>query len=143
MKKLFTALFIAFVSQVSAQAKTLKKDTATINIQKTGCDPVARLGKYTGNCYIPIKEIKIARAVFVKTCNKDDGLFQVETFEITIMGGDKKFASYPTSGNKFSEEIVNELQKVKQGQKIFIENVKCKSPDGSIKSISGITIIVK
>lgn len=144
MKKLLTILLIAIiVSQIEAQTKPLKKDTIKVRKQTKGCDPVTRVGKYFGNCEVTLNEIKIAKAIFAKTCSEYDGLFEIVSFEFTVTYQKKVVDSYRVTGNKFTNEILDALGKIKPKQLIYIENVKCKGPDGSIRNIPGITLLVK
>jgi gliding motility-associated protein GldM len=67
--------------------------------------------------------------------------FQVLSFDVTMLIGGSEITK-PSNGNMLSGGQKEILAKAKTGSKIYIENVKVKGPDGSIRSISGVTLKV-
>lgn len=106
-------------------------------------DPVAAIGGKKG--FSEIKRVDVAGigAVAAKLEGFDfEANFIVTSFEFTaIVKGQPK--SYSGNGPSMTNEMKTALSQVATGSKIFIDNVKAKGPDGSLRSIPGVTLKVK
>jgi gliding motility-associated protein GldM len=105
-------------------------------------DPVAKFGGKTGSANINKSDLTTALGVFAEMENFDFDLrFDVISFDITTTQG--QFEVTKTSNNnKLTEEQKGLLKNVKAGQKVYVENVKVKGPDGSIRQISPVNLKV-
>jgi gliding motility-associated protein GldM len=67
--------------------------------------------------------------------------FIVLSFDVTMLIGGSEITK-PSNGNMLSMDQKSLLSKAKTGSKVYIENVKVKGPDGTVRSISGLTLKV-
>lgn len=106
-------------------------------------DPVAKVGGKTGNVEMKKAELAAIGGVGAELAGFDfDARFTVVSFELSaVVKGALK--SEPCQGNNLSASAKQILSSAGVGSKIFIENVKAKGPDGTIRSIPGVTIKVK
>ncbi|MBK6523513.1 MAG: hypothetical protein IPG08_15010 [Sphingobacteriaceae bacterium] len=106
-------------------------------------DPVAKVGGKSGNVDMKKIELSSIGGVVADLPGFDfDAKFVVTSFELTaVVKGVLK--SEACSGNSLSGGARQILATAGVGSKIFIENVKAKGPDGSIRNIPGVTIKVK
>jgi len=106
-------------------------------------DPVAKVGGKTGNVEMKKMELASIAGVGAELAGFDfDARFIVTSFELSaVVKGALK--SEPCQGNNLSPAAKSILASAGVGSKIFIENVKAKGPDGTIRSIPGVTIKVK
>jgi gliding motility-associated protein GldM len=106
-------------------------------------DPVATIGGKKG--FSEIKRVDVAGigAVAAKLEGFDfEANFIVTSFEFTaIVKGQP--VSYTGNGPSMTSDMKAALSKVATGSKIFIDNVKAKGPDGSLRNIPGVTLKVK
>jgi len=106
-------------------------------------DPVAKVGGMSGS--VDMKKIQLSSigGVVADLPGFDfDAKFIVTSFELTaVVKGVLK--SEVCSGNGLSAAARQILASAGVGSKVFIENVKAKGPDGSVRSIPGVTIKVK
>lgn len=106
-------------------------------------DPVAAIGGKKGFSEIKRVDVGGIGAVAAKLEGFDfEANFIVTSFEFTaIVKGQP--VSYNGSGPAMTSDMKAALGKVATGSKIFIDNVKAKGPDGSLRSIPGVTLKVK
>ncbi len=106
-------------------------------------DPVAKVGGKSGNVDMKKVELSQIGGVVADLPGFDfDAKFVVISFELTaVVKGALK--SEVCSGNSLSGGARAILASAGVGSKIFVENVKAKGPDGSIRNIPGVTIKVK
>jgi len=52
------------------------------------------------------------------------------------------YLSLSVTGNKFNQNIINSINKMEDGGKIYIEDIKAKGPDGTVRSLAPIVIIL-
>ncbi len=106
-------------------------------------DPITSVGGKTGTT--EIKKIELAGIGGMKAELQGFDFaanFIVVSYELTaIIKGSPYVAT--GSGPGFSPEMKAKLGQVSTGGKIFIDNVKAKGPDGTIRSIPGVTLKVK
>lgn len=102
-------------------------------------DPVAYVGGVKGG---PIAKgtLLAAGAVVPILENFDFDLqFVITSFTFTInVAGD--LLSKQTTGNKFTSEMITLINKANRGQRIFIEDIKAKGPDGTTRNLSSIAL---
>ncbi len=106
-------------------------------------DPVAKVGGKTGSVDMKKSELASIGGVGAELAGFEfDAKFIVISFELSaVVKGALK--SEPCSGNNLSAGARTILSSAGVGSKIFVENVKAKGPDGTIRSIPGVTIKVK
>ena len=106
-------------------------------------DPVATVGGKTGNVDMKKSELSAIGGVGALLAGFDfDAKFIVVSFELSaVVKGNLK--SEPCSGNNMSSNAKSILASCSVGSKIFFDNVKARGPDGTIRSIPGVTIKVK
>ncbi len=106
-------------------------------------DPVATVGGKTGNVDMKKSELAAIGGVGALLAGFDfDAKFIVVSFELSaVVKGNLK--SEPCVGNNISSAAKTILGSCSVGSKIFFDNVKAKGPDGTIRSIPGVTIKVK
>ncbi len=129
---------------VSARTKDGTKPQGSFKFRvKKIPDPVAKVGGKSGNVDMKKVELSAIGGVVADLPGFDfDAKFVVTEFELTaVVKGALK--SEPCKGNSLSGAARGILSSAGVGSKIFIENVKAKGPDGSIRNIPGVTIKVK
>ncbi len=129
---------------VSAKTKDGMKPQGTFKFRvKKIPDPVAKVGGKSGNVDMKKIELSSIGGVVADLPGFDfEAKFVVTSFELTaVVKGVLK--SEVCSGNSLSSAARQILATAGVGSKIFIENVKAKGPDGSIRNIPGVTIKVK
>ncbi len=106
-------------------------------------DPVAKVGGKTGNVDVKKLELGAIGGVGAELAGFDfDARFVVISFELSaVVKGALKSVVCP--GNSLSGEARAILSSAGVGSKIFFENVKAKGPDGTVRSIPGVTLKVK
>lgn len=131
-KAIFTLTAIVLTATASyAQAKDAKN-----------CDLRAYFGTHTATSEISKADLGNVSELIAKDECDAKKTATVESFEFTAMVGGKPLV-FTGKGNQLSEEMRKALGKVQNGSKVFIDNVKAKMADGSLKSIPGITLKIK
>jgi gliding motility-associated protein GldM len=129
---------------VSAKTKDGTKPQGSFKFRvKKIPDPVAKVGGKSGNVDMKKIELSSIGGVVADLPGFDfDAKFVVTSFELTaVVKGVLK--SEACGGNSLSGGARQILATAGVGSKIFIENVKAKGPDGSVRNIPGVTIKVK
>ena len=67
---------------------------------------------------------------------------QVSSFMVTLVSNGA-LKEYKSNGNRISDEASQAIRKMKKGEKIFIEQIMCRMPDGSDRKLSAITLKVQ
>lgn len=119
-------------------------------IKKIGCDtfrvkripsPVACIGKYChDNIYITKDELLKNSEVSVLLNLPFEFKFEVISFSFTYIMENKDVAIIKISDNKFSQEIITAINNLKEGSKVYLENIKAKGPYGAVRPLSSISI---
>jgi len=106
-------------------------------------DPVATIGGKKGTSEIKRVDVGGIGGVVARLEGFDfEANFIVTSFEFTaIVKGQP--VSYTGSGPGMTSDMKAALGKVATGSKIFIDNVKAKGPDGSLRNIPGVTLKVR
>lgn len=99
-------------------------------------------GKSVSDPTIKKTELTAAQGVIAKMENFDFDLkFEVLEYSVsTTLSGN--FVERQVKGAAISGDAKEMLQKVKSGQKVFIENIKAKGPDGTIRSLGTLSLKV-
>jgi len=106
-------------------------------------DPVAAIGGKKGTSEIRRVDVAGIGAVAAKLEGFDfEANFIVTSFEFTAVVKGQP-VSYNGTGPAMTSDMKAALSKVATGSKIFIDNVKAKGPDGSLRNIPGVTLKVK
>lgn len=144
--------FIARVSKPGEVTVTVSSGDKVIGTSKFRVkrvpDPVCYVGGKKGDFIISKAELTAIEGVDVKLENFDYDLkFDVVSFDITAnteskdAKGQYNLASETSNSNRLSDGQKRLIKLVVD--KIYIENVKVKGPDGTIRSISGVTLTIK
>lgn len=106
-------------------------------------DPVTTVAGKKGTAEIKKLEVGGIGGVLAKLEGFDfEANFVVISYEFTaVVKGNPIVAT--GNGNQLTAEMKAALAKVSTGSKVFIDNVKAKGPDGSVRSIPGVTLKVK
>jgi gliding motility-associated protein GldM len=67
--------------------------------------------------------------------------FEIESFTFTY-NTDKSLISEWTSGNLFNQKMIDAVSKLEKGNKIFIEDIKAKGPDGTTRMLNAIAFVL-
>lgn len=105
-------------------------------------DPVAKFSGKKGTANINKSDLLSAAGIVAEMENFDfDVKVSVQSFDISAnIGG---FLSTKSSNsNKVTPEQKSMLQTVKPGSRVYIENIKVKMPDGSVRDIAPINLKV-
>jgi gliding motility-associated protein GldM len=106
-------------------------------------DPVTMVGGKKGTAEIKKMEVGGIGGVLAKLEGFDfEANFVVISYEFTaVVKGNPIVAT--GNGNQLTQDMKTALGKVSTGSKVFIDAVKAKGPDGSVRSIPGVTLKVK
>jgi gliding motility-associated protein GldM len=69
--------------------------------------------------------------------------YTVESFEIAFQGSGGIWSTMPSSSERFTSDQKNLFRQLRAGQRIMIEKIKASGPDGEIRNLNNITIIVR
>jgi gliding motility-associated protein GldM len=108
---------------------------------KTVPDPVAYIANKKGGT-ISKQELLTAGAIIPLMENFDFNLYFVVTeFSLsTLVSGD--LIERKATGNKLTEEMRKILGTTRRGQKVYIENIKAKGPDGTTRNLASINLSI-
>ncbi|MBP7496421.1 MAG: gliding motility protein GldM [Bacteroidales bacterium] len=108
---------------------------------KTVPDPIAYIAnKKSGS--ISKSELLAAGAIIPQLENFDFNMYFVVTeFSLsTLVSGDLQ--EKRAQGNRLTEEMRKIVNTLRRGQKVYIENIKAKGPDGTTRSLSSINLTI-
>ncbi len=106
-------------------------------------DPVPVFGG-KGQADATIPKTALTASQGVAAVMKDfefDLKFTVVRFEISMSVGGQ-FITKSSSSNRVTSEMTELLQRAKNGQKVFIEGIKAKGPDGTVRSLGSLAFKV-
>jgi hypothetical protein len=115
-----------------------KKDFRVKNVP----DPKPYFGGKTGSDNIPRKDFLAAAGVIAKMENFEFDLrFDIVSYVVsaTIRGN---VVEAPCNGPALSSDAKRIRQELKSGQKIYLEKIKAKGPDGTIRDLGTIALKV-
>ncbi len=128
------------VVTVSADGKTYGKFPFRVKMIP---DPIASVGSLEGNGNMSAGELRVQRGVIAKLKNFDfDAKFEVLSFDMVFAARRQDLAVSKGNGPLFNQQMTGYLQQAKPGDLIYVENLRVKGPDGTVRSIPGITIKV-
>lgn len=106
-------------------------------------DPVAAVGGKKGTAEIKKVEVQGIGGVLAKLEGFDfEANFITLSYDFTAIVKGQPVA-ISANGPALTQAMKDALAKVSTGSKIFIDNVKAKGPDGSVRNIPGVTLKVK
>jgi gliding motility-associated protein GldM len=123
------------------QGETRRMGSAEFRVKRVP-DPTAQIaGKVEGQ----IDKNTLLAAGAIIPVMKDfefELYFKVTAFRMaTVIGGD--WIQKRTNGNRFSEEMIGQIQSGRKGQKYFFENIQAEGPDGGTRSLNPISLELK
>lgn len=105
-------------------------------------DPVAYLGTNKGSFNLSKNELMAQSAIIPVLENFDFDLkFTVVGFEMSTLAGGFVVTEV-SSDNKITEAMKTVWGKLNKGSKIYLEKIKAKGPDGSVRELGSISIKV-
>ncbi|NND77174.1 MAG: gliding motility protein GldM [Flavobacteriales bacterium] len=115
---------------------------ATFRI-KSVPDPVPQFaGKGAADAIVKKAELTAAQGVVAKMKDFEFDLkFTVTQFKIgMIIGG--QYVEQTSKSNRVTDDMKTMIKKAKRGQKVFIEGIKAKGPDGKIRNLGSLAFKV-
>lgn len=67
--------------------------------------------------------------------------FEIESFTFTY-NTDNTIVSEWTSGSVFNQKMIDAIVKIEKGNKIFIEDIKVKVPDGTTRTVGSLSFVL-
>ena len=99
-------------------------------------------GKSVGDDKVKKAELTAAQGVVAKMLDFDFDLkFTVVQFKLTMIIGGTPIEKL-TKSNRISGDMKEMLKKAKRGQKVYIEGIKAKGPDGTIRNLGSLSFKV-
>ncbi len=135
MKNKFKIIAFVLAGLVSINTDVFAQSKATVK-----CKSEVSLGTHAGTFGITKAELMTFKELTLKNDCYDGATFL--SFDLTTTNNGKTIFSH-AGGLVLNESMREAIKKVNVGSKVFIDNVMIKKTDGTIKVISGITIIVK
>ncbi len=68
--------------------------------------------------------------------------FSVESFQVAFQGSGGIWSYAPSNNDRFTSEQKDIFRRLRSGQRIMIEKIKASGPDGQLRTLNNITIIV-
>jgi len=69
--------------------------------------------------------------------------YKVQSFEVAFQGQGGIWSSMPSSSDKFTSQQKDLFRQLRTGQRVMIEKIKASGPDGKVRNLNNITIIVR
>ena len=69
--------------------------------------------------------------------------YKVQSFEIAFQGSGGIWSTMASSNDRFTSDQKNLFRQLRAGQRIMIEKIKATGPDGVVRNLNNITIIVR
>lgn len=130
-------------STISVYSKNGKQDFGSYTFRlKRVPDPVAKFGMAKGSTSVPKVILVNTSGVIAEMENFDFNLtFSIVSFDIAaVINGFDKTERSDSNQVTIGQKLL--LQSVKPGGKVYIENIKARGPDGTIRNLSPILIKV-
>jgi hypothetical protein len=134
------------IIEISAEVKRgdIKKVGTVVFKNKRIPDPSPCIGNYCNtSLYITKEELLKNTNVNVSLNMPFEIKFEIVSFVFSYIGENKNKVDLPVTGNKFTQDIINSINKMNDGGELFIENIKVKFSDGSFRNLSPIEIKLK
>ena len=134
------AAISATVTNPDGSTKTMKGMTFRVKNVPNPAPYFA--GKSVNDETIKKAELTASQGVIAKMENFEFDLkFDVVEFRVTMIVGGTPIEKY-TKGPALSGEMKEMLSKAKPGQKVYIENIKARGPDGTVRSLGSLSFKV-
>lgn len=106
-------------------------------------DPVAQFaGKGTSDSTVKKAQLTAAQGVVAKMKDFDFDLkFTVTQFKVAMTVGGQ-YVEQISKSNRVTADMKTMLSKAKRGQKVYIEGIKAKGPDGTIRNLGALALKV-
>jgi len=106
-------------------------------------DPTPKFaGKGTGDSKVKKSQLTAAQGVIAKMENFEFDLkFTVTSFKLTMIVGGTPIEQVSNS-NRITSDMKAMLKKAKPGTKVYIEAIKAKGPDGTVRKLGGLSLKV-
>jgi gliding motility-associated protein GldM len=134
------------IIEVSAEVKPgdIKKVGSVVFKNKRIPDPSPCIGNYCNtSLYITKEELLKSTIVNVSLNMPFEIKFEIVSFVFSYLDENKNKDDIPVTGNRFNQDIINSINKMNGGDELFIENIKVKFSDGSVRNLSPIEIKLK
>jgi gliding motility-associated protein GldM len=134
------------IIEVSAEVKPgdIKKVGSVVFKNKRIPDPSPCIGNYCNtSLYITKEELLKNTNLSVSLNLPFDIKFEIVSFVFSYIVENKNKVDIPVTGNKFTQDIINSINKMNDGDELFIQNIKVKFSDGSFRNLSPIEIKLK
>jgi hypothetical protein len=103
-------------------------------------DPIIFFGKYTYGAVVQMPELLSIEKIDAKCRGCRPDLFEVISFDFNLVSNGSPVIM---SGSKsITSEMKKFIKTLKSGSKIYFDNVKVKGPDGTIRIVPGLLLIV-
>jgi gliding motility-associated protein GldM len=125
---------------VSSKGRILKESQFRVKMVP---DPVAMVAGIKGAGAIDKNVLLEQKGVVAIMENFDfDLVFKVVEFTVSAPVGKYAF-DIKSSSNQFTNEQYDLIKKIEPGKKVYIENIKAVGPDGSIRQLGSMWLIIK
>jgi len=106
-------------------------------------DPEAQVGGKNSGC-LPSNVFKVQSGVIASLKNFEfDARFIVTSFSFSMLPKRAELIGpIPVTGAVFNSEVVKAMSRAKPGDKIFIEDIKARGPDGRTRPLNSITLSI-
>ncbi len=106
-------------------------------------DPVPVFaGKKPSDSTVPLNDMKIAAGVRAEMENFDfEVVVRVESFTMVFIR-DGNVIPREAKGNRVDDAMKQNMDRVRRGEKIYIEDIKVKMPDGNVRQVANISLKV-
>ena len=105
--------------------------------------PIAKIGNTEGG---PInKNILLVSGAIIPNMPEDfefDLNFEIVSFEFSMIRGGDIFTRVGR-GNVFSDEMKNIVRSAKRGERVWVDKIKAKGPDGGIRQLNSINLVIQ
>jgi hypothetical protein len=143
--------YIAKPGQESISIIEVTAEIKPNEITKIGCDtfrikripdPIAQIGNTSNTSYYSREYLTKYPEINVSLNLPFDTKFEIISFTFLYNKNNetKDIMSISVSGNKFTKEIMTIINNPKTDSKLYFEDIKAKSPDGTIRALTPIAI---
>jgi gliding motility-associated protein GldM len=137
------------IIKVTAETKpgeTKKAGSGIFKVKRIP-DPAACIGNYCkSNLFISKEELVKNTEVSVSSDLPFELKFEVISFTVTFKvktaTQDYDLLEMNVTGNKFNQNAIDRINKMENGGNLYIENIKAKTPDGTVRTLSSIDITI-
>ena len=135
----FASCEVSVSADINGKKQTFgKKEFRVKNVP----DPKPYFAGKTGSTTIAIRELLAAPGVIAKMENFEFDLrFEIVSYTVsaTVKG---KVAEQACQGPALTANAKTVIKELKSGQKLYIEKIKAKGPDGTVRDIGNISLTI-